>query len=163
MQLARLCLLRASAAKTSMVANALRRMVEQYQARAAALKGAERLDIMEGALACSAPRPFERRTAAARPVRQRRCSVLIFHAEAPVMWRSHPYAKISSVTRICNGRISCTPAREFAACAPDLIKVRRMPTTAPIRSYPPWWRRACRAAFRIPQSCPARSGARSPN
>lgn len=55
-ELARLCLLRASAARTPAAANSLRRMAEEYQARAAALKGEEPPDnIAEGALGPSVP------------------------------------------------------------------------------------------------------------
>jgi hypothetical protein len=54
MELARLCLLRASAAGTPAVADALRGMAMEYQARAAALKG-EGPDIADGAFGSSAP------------------------------------------------------------------------------------------------------------
>jgi hypothetical protein len=53
MELARLCLLRASAARTPAVADALRGMAEEYHARATALMQKQRPDIAEGALASS--------------------------------------------------------------------------------------------------------------
>jgi hypothetical protein len=59
-ELARLCLLRASTAGTAAVADALRGMAEDYQARAAALKGeigGGLPDVAEGALGSSAPEP----------------------------------------------------------------------------------------------------------
>jgi hypothetical protein len=48
-ELARLCLRQASAARTPAVANELRRMAEEYQARAAALMGGQLPDIAERA------------------------------------------------------------------------------------------------------------------
>jgi hypothetical protein len=54
-ELARLCLLRASAARTLEAADALREMAEEYQARAAALKREESPDITGGALCSSIP------------------------------------------------------------------------------------------------------------
>jgi hypothetical protein len=55
MELARLCLLRASAARTPMAADALRGMAEEYQARAATLKRGEPPHIADGALCSSLP------------------------------------------------------------------------------------------------------------
>jgi hypothetical protein len=49
MELARLCLLRASAASTPAVAEALRAMADEYQARAAALMGGQRTAAADGA------------------------------------------------------------------------------------------------------------------
>jgi hypothetical protein len=55
MELARLCLLRASAARTPATADALRAMAEEYQARAAALRRGQLPDIAEGMHISSAP------------------------------------------------------------------------------------------------------------
>jgi hypothetical protein len=55
MELARLCLRQASAARTPAAANELRRMASEYQARAAALIGGEGADIALGAVAPSTP------------------------------------------------------------------------------------------------------------
>jgi hypothetical protein len=49
-ELARLCLRQANTARTPAVANELRRMAEEYQARAAALMGGQLPDIGERAL-----------------------------------------------------------------------------------------------------------------
>jgi hypothetical protein len=54
-ELARLCLLRASTASTPAAADALRRMAKEYQDRAAAIKGDQLPNVAEGALGPPAP------------------------------------------------------------------------------------------------------------
>jgi hypothetical protein len=54
-ELARLCSLRASVAKTPAAADALRRMAKEYEARAAALKGEDPPGMAEGVLGAPVP------------------------------------------------------------------------------------------------------------
>jgi hypothetical protein len=54
-ELARLCLRQASAARTPAAANELRRMAQEYQARADAMLKEQRPEIVDGALGRPAP------------------------------------------------------------------------------------------------------------
>jgi hypothetical protein len=63
-------------------------------------------------------------------------------------------------TRQRAGRDPARAAFSFGGCPSGSAESRFI---VPVRSYPPWWRRACRVAFPRPPWCRVRFGVRPPN